>query len=60
MVHIEVSACDECGACVSVCPEDALVLADSLLVDQEKCTSCCNCIDVCPFAALSLIDEKQM
>ena len=59
MVHLEESACDECGTCISVCPEDALVFADSLIVDKKKCTSCSCCIDVCPFAALSLIREEQ-
>ena len=59
MVYCEESTCDECGTCVSVCPENALVLAASLIIDQEKCTSCGNCMDVCPFAALSLIHKEQ-
>ena len=59
MVHLDVSVCDECGTCVSVCPENALALVDSLIVDQERCTACCHCVDVCPFGALKLIHEEQ-
>lgn len=57
MVHIDRLNCDECGTCVSVCPENALSLGESLAVDEQKCTSCCRCVDVCPFGALSLLRE---
>ena len=40
MVHIEESACDECGTCVSVCPENALILAESTpVIVLEVCES---------------------
>ena len=54
MVYCDSTQCDECGACVSVCPENALILTDALAVDGERCISCGKCVAVCPFKALSL------
>ncbi len=54
MLYIELDKCDECGTCISVCPENALLLKQSLEVNSGKCVSCGRCVKVCPFAALSL------
>lgn len=59
MVHVDISACDECGTCISVCPEGALALTDTLAVDPQKCISCSLCVKVCPFAALHLTQEDE-
>ena len=46
--------CTGCSACVSVCPSDALSLAEDeygyyrCAVDTNKCTRCKKCINVCP------------
>jgi len=41
--------CLRCGACVSVCPETALDLKESGLInDEKKCTLCGICAKVCP------------
>jgi ferredoxin len=46
--------CDFCGACVAVCPADAIVLWEAdLEIDREKCTGCLKCVYVCPYRALS-------
>ena len=58
MVYIDRSNCDECGTCVCVCPENALTLAESLVVDEQRCTECCRCIDICPFGALHLPQDE--
>lgn len=47
--------CTECGACVEICREDAVVLnegAGKPTIDPEKCLSCGQCIQVCPTEAL--------
>ncbi|MBD3316614.1 MAG: 4Fe-4S dicluster domain-containing protein [Chitinivibrionales bacterium] len=53
-VNVDERRCDRCGACVGVCPADALMLADSLEVVCTLCTNCNRCVGICPFGALSL------
>jgi Fe-S-cluster-containing hydrogenase component 2 len=50
--------CIQCHRCVSACPEEALRIADSGLieVDEEQCTSCGTCRDVCPTGVLEFRD----
>jgi len=40
--------CIACGACVAVCPENALTLTDRISLDTMKCIGCANCVGVCP------------
>lgn len=55
---IDDSSCDHCGACIAVCPANALLLLPSaLVVDEKLCTNCGNCVKVCPFGALGLSDD---
>lgn len=51
-----ISACDDCGVCVELCPEDVLGLTSDLAVtlDRPGCTECDVCIDVCPRDATPL------
>ncbi|ODS37424.1 hypothetical protein BEH94_06175 [Candidatus Altiarchaeales archaeon WOR_SM1_SCG] len=47
--------CIDCGACVSLCPADALYSDNfSIELDETKCIMCRACIDVCPVAALKM------
>ncbi|MBN1464415.1 4Fe-4S binding protein [candidate division KSB1 bacterium] len=50
--------CDFCGACVAVCPHDAIELAEADLSITESCTFCANCVHVCPMRALEIIDAR--
>jgi pyruvate formate lyase activating enzyme len=59
MLQIDLSACDKCATCISVCPSDALLLTDHLEVDKQKCTVCGTCVNVCPFGALSIRGKKD-
>ncbi len=59
MLRIDKSKCDICGTCISICPENALELSDSLCVDQQKCILCNLCVDVCPFGALHISSNKD-
>ncbi len=45
--------CNECGACVAACPQDAIRVGDAyILVDWKACNQCCACIEACGRAAI--------
>ena len=46
--------CDVCGACVSVCPVDAIILDEfKVNIDNDKCIICKKCTIACPIKAIS-------
>ncbi|MDR2636392.1 MAG: 4Fe-4S binding protein [Mycoplasmataceae bacterium] len=47
--------CISCGACISVCPVDAISFDknNKATVDKNKCIGCGACISVCPVGATS-------
>jgi Fe-S-cluster-containing hydrogenase component 2 len=54
LIEIIEGACDYCGCCVGVCPEDAIVLESNRIdIVAERCTNCAKCVWVCPFEALA-------
>ncbi len=49
--------CTHCGACVAVCPTDALTVEPEtrkILFDQEKCIACELCVPACPPRAMEV------
>jgi len=53
-VKIDKETCIGCGACVDVCPVEALeMIDDKAVVDEDACTDCGACIDECPVEAIS-------
>jgi NAD-dependent dihydropyrimidine dehydrogenase PreA subunit len=47
--------CTHCGACVSICPVEAMCMdPDTKMVSYlpEKCIACGTCIDACPPGAI--------
>jgi len=48
--------CVDCGACVSVCPQDVFSFDDEwrLQMEAEKCVLCGKCVIACPHNALKL------
>ncbi|MFX1502550.1 MAG: ATP-binding protein [Promethearchaeota archaeon] len=53
-VFIDDEKCIDCGACVSLCPTDALFLdkEERLKFYYEKCIGCLLCLDSCPRFAI--------
>lgn len=50
--------CLRCGACVSVCPVQALELTeDGIKWNEEKCTFCGKCGKICPVNAIEVDKE---
>lgn len=57
-VTIQAELCGYCGACVAVCPRNAIVLLDVVLrIDDEKCEGCLDCLRICPLQALETTDD---
>lgn len=53
-VKIDKEKCTACGACVDICPVDALKIEDKAVVDEDTCIDCGTCVDECPVEAISL------
>jgi MinD superfamily P-loop ATPase len=53
MIVFREEICDHCGACVSVCPRDAIVLHEQdIRLLEERCDGCGRCRMVCPVRAV--------
>ena len=52
-VTINTDECISCGVCVDACPNDALKLEDTCVVDADACVDCGICIDECAVEAIS-------
>lgn len=57
-MKVDPSLCIRCGACVSVCPFDAIDATDGYVRANEKCTECGLCEKVCPVGAISIARKK--
>jgi len=53
-VQVDIEKCTACGACVDVCPTDAITVEDHAVVNEDECTECGACVPECPTEALSL------
>ena len=53
-VIVDIEMCVDCGACISLCPTDALHFNEEERVEfsYEKCIGCLLCIDSCPRYAI--------
>ncbi len=53
-VKIDIVTCIGCGACVEVCPVQALAMEDDKAkCDADICIDCGACIATCPVQAIS-------
>ena len=49
---INQSKCIKCGACVNMCPVQAIsVVNGEVVIDSEKCIECGTCASICPVQA---------
>ncbi len=56
MIIVDRNRCAYCGGCVSLCPVEALTLAETRLEVGEECIDCGDCISACPMGALQLAE----
>ncbi len=54
MIFVDRHVCDLCGACVVVCPVDALILRSQTLDTKTSCIDCNICVKICPVECLTL------
>jgi len=51
--HYRITLCNQCGACIEVCPEHAISRqGDAVKIDPDKCTYCQTCVSECPSGAI--------
>ncbi len=57
LIEVDSNRCFSCGACVALCPVEAISIAEdfSIQFNKEKCVgSVCNiCVDACPVRAIN-------
>jgi ferredoxin len=51
---VDAAKCTACGACVDVCPVEAIKVDKVAVVDDGQCADCGQCVDECPSKALSV------
>jgi ferredoxin len=54
-IELNEPGCIRCGACLPVCPTEALTLPEALEISQSLCYGCGRCVPTCPTDALSLL-----
>jgi len=52
MLTVNRLKCGYCGACVGVCPQNALDLIETWIEVDENCNGCRICTRTCPVGAL--------
>ncbi len=52
-MYVDSTRCTGCGACLQVCPSDAIRLVnDCAQIDAARCNDCRACVEVCPSDAI--------
>ncbi|MCK5706826.1 MAG: 4Fe-4S binding protein [Candidatus Aureabacteria bacterium] len=51
---VDSSKCTGCGACVGVCPVEAITIENGKAVINDLCIDCGACVGACPVEAISL------
>ena len=56
MLYIDKDKCTGCGACVDVCPPQAISIQnDVAVISQRLCRQCGSCATVCPTGAVHTV-----
>lgn len=58
--EVDPAACDGCGACREVCPNDAIGLQGGLSLDLGRCLFCADCAAACPRGAIRFTGDFRL
>lgn len=58
-ISFDKNECVNCGACMDICPENALDRENAFFIDRTRCTLCGECAANCPSGALSMVGRRM-
>lgn len=63
LIEIDSEECVSCGACIALCPVEAITLEEDATVvfNQDKClgSTCSACVDACPFGVIRSVKQNS-
>jgi Na+-translocating ferredoxin:NAD+ oxidoreductase RNF subunit RnfB len=63
LIEIDSEKCVSCGACITLCPVEAIAMDEDAAVvfDKEKClgSTCSACVDACPARAIKSVKQNS-
>ena len=63
LIEVDSEKCISCGACVTLCPVEAITIDEdaSVVFDKEKClgSTCSACVDACPSRAIKSVKQNN-
>ena len=61
LIEVDPEECFDCGACVGLCPVEAITLDEdcSIVFSKEKCvgSTCSACVEACPARAIKSVKQ---
>ena len=61
LIEVDTEKCINCGSCVTLCPVEAITIAEdlSIVFNKEKCvgSTCSACVDACPARAIKSVKQ---
>jgi Fe-S-cluster-containing hydrogenase component 2 len=63
LIEVDSEKCVSCGACVTLCPVEAITIDEdaSVVFNKEKCIGsiCSACVDACPSRAIKSVKQNN-
>jgi L-aspartate semialdehyde sulfurtransferase ferredoxin len=63
LIEVDSEKCVSCGACVALCPVEAITIDEesSVVFSKEKCvgSTCSVCVDACPARAIKSVKQNN-
>jgi Fe-S-cluster-containing hydrogenase component 2 len=63
LIEVDSEKCVSCGACVTLCPVEAITMDEdaSVVFNKEKCigSTCSACVDACPSRAIKSVKQNS-
>ena len=55
-MRVDRRACMWCGACVGICPQNAVTLHETRIEFYDECNLCKTCVIGCPVGAIEMVE----